>query len=186
MSPYARKRPLPDSVPRVMNADVVTEDGQEQPGEEPGPAVEEVVDDRPVGRGGDDRHREREHEAEERGALHEGPAAFAAGPPRRNRAADLLFEGLEETGREDEDHRPEHVERVVLVVRQPFRGQDLEAVRAEADDDQARADCPGALGHGELLGGARQPLYTLYHERERLLGAGTGATCGTGSGRVRR
>ena len=76
-----------------------------------------------------------------------------------NRAADLLFERLEQAGREDEHHRPQHVERVVVGVRQPLRRQDLEAVRAETDDDQSRANGPRTFGYGKLLGGAC-PLFS--------------------------
>ena len=99
-----------------------------------------------------------------------GRAALAADPPGSDRATDLLLERLEEARSEDEHHRPEHVERVVVGDRQPLRGEDLEAVRAETDDDQARADGPRAFGYGKLLGGACQPLYALSHEHDRLLG----------------
>ena len=105
-------------------------------------------------------------------------ARFTSGPPpsprtRRadDRAPDLLLERLEQAGREHEHHRPENVQRGVVVVRQPLRREDLEAVRAQTDDDQARADRPGAFGYGKLLGGARQPLYALDHEHDRLLAA---------------
>ncbi len=97
--------------------DVVERDRDEQAADEDGPAVEEVVDDRAVADRARHRDRQREEPAEERGAPHDGAATLAAGPARGDRPAHLLFERLEQSGREHEHQGPEHVERVVVVAR---------------------------------------------------------------------
>ena len=61
---------------------------------------------------------EREQRAERRRALDERTAADALRAAVRERAADLLLERLEEPGRDDEDERPEAVERGVVGRRE--------------------------------------------------------------------
>ena len=69
----------------------------------------------------DEADRAGEDRAEDRGPAHERPAADAHRAPVRERPADLLLERLEEPGRDDEDDRPEAVERGVLGVAQLAR-----------------------------------------------------------------
>ena len=107
--------------------------------------------------------------AEVGGALDQRTAADAVRAPVRQRAADLLLERLEQAGRDDEHDRPEDVERRVVGGREALGGDDLEAVRGQAEDDETDADRVRAFGHRQLLGGPDQPLSAFNHEHERLL-----------------
>ena len=87
-----------------------------------------------------------ERGTEHRGPLHERTPADSARAPVRDGARDLLFEGLEQAGCHDEDHRPETVERRVVEFRELMVREDLEAVRGHARDQQPGADRVGAVG----------------------------------------
>ena len=100
---------------------------------------------------------------DERTSTDAEPAAVREGP------ADLLLERLEQPRRDDEDERPQDVQRRIVGGRQLLGGEDLEDVRGQAEDDHPGADRVGALRNRELLGGADQPLYALSHEHGRLL-----------------
>ena len=101
-----------------------------------------------------------EDPAEQRGPLDERPAADALRAPVRERPAHFLLERLEEPGRDDEDERPEAVQRGVAGVGELARGEDLEAVRREPDDDESSTDGVGAFGERSVLGGLDEPLLT--------------------------
>ena len=132
------------------------------------PAVEQVVDDRPVVRWPPQMTTTTSASIPPSSAarLHERAAAVAARAASRDRAADLLLERLEQAGREDEHDRPQHVRarrkssldsRLAARIWKPY------AVRPTMSRPAPIG--PGAFGNGELLGGACQPLYALDHER---------------------
>src|SRR4029079_12700338 len=75
--------------------------------------------DRGAGRDRADDRGEREDPAERRRALDEWAAADALRAPVRERAADLLFQGLEEPGCERVHDDPETEDRAVVDRRRP-------------------------------------------------------------------
>ncbi|GIU88807.1 MAG: hypothetical protein KatS3mg009_3322 [Acidimicrobiia bacterium] len=162
-SPVARERAARD-VGRVVRGE-----RDEQAREQERLAVEQLVDQARGARQRDQRDRARQQPAEQRGASDERPSADAERAPVRERTAHLLLERLEEAGSDDEHDRPEAVEGGVALVGELAGGQDLEAVRGDARDDEAGADRPRALGERAVLGGRDQPLRAWSH-REQVLG----------------
>ena len=125
--------------------------------------MEEVLDQAGRGDDGDEGDAAGEDPAEQGGALDEWPATDALRAPVRQRPAHFLLDRLEEPRRNDEDERPEAVQRGVAGVGEPAGGEDLEAVRREPDDDESTTDGVGAFGERSVLGGLDEPLLTLCH-----------------------
>ena len=135
----------------------VADDRRDQADEQQPLPVEERVHDRVL-----------EHEREHHGAggQHRRRAPRPASPTdrRRSRArrcasarATSCSSGWKRPGRHDEDHGPEAVERGVVELLEPVVGEDLEAVRGDARDQEPGADRVGALGH-VALGGVDEAL----------------------------
>ena len=140
----------------------VTDDRGNQRDEQHPLPVEQRVHDRLLEDEGQHQRGTCQRGTEHRGPLHERTPSDSASAPVRDRACDLLFEGLEQAGRHDEDHRPEAVEGRVVQFRELMVREDLEAVRGHTRDQQARADRVRAVGD-VALGGVDEALGARSH-----------------------
>ena len=132
--------------------------------------MEQLVDELRCADQRRDPDRAGEDRAEDRRPLHERAATDAERAPVRERAAHLLLERLEEAGRDDEDDRPQAVERGVTGVAELTRGEDLEPVRGDAGDDETGTDRVGPLGKRAVLGRVHQPLRSMCHSPSSVPG----------------
>ena len=100
--------------------------------------------------------------AEHGGPLHQRATADALRAPVGERAGDLLLERLEQARCHHEHDGPEAVQRGVRAGVELVVGQDLEAVRRDAGDEEPGADRVGALGDVGL-GGVDETLGARGH-----------------------
>ena len=92
-----------------------------------------------------------------------GPPPMPRARPVGDRPAHLLLEREEEPGRDDEHEDPQAVERRVLGLVECLEGEDLEAVRGEARDQEAEPDGVGAFGQRHLASSLDDALCALRH-----------------------
>jgi hypothetical protein len=147
---------------------VVRDDADEERDEQQRFVMEEAAGDRydrgerrPDGR-------QREDSAEPRRALDEWPAADALRAPVREGTAHLLFEWLEEAGRDREDDDPETEDRAIVDRRSS--GTELagrkrqERVSGHPGDRDARPDRVRTFRHGQFAGEPDQAFLGCGHE----------------------